>query len=67
MKDDPRPLHCRYCIFPWRRLNVDVDKFGIHVCITESQKCIAAPPGMAAITLSDDAWAAADKTPTLST
>ena len=24
-------------------------------------KCIAAPPGMAAITLSDDAWAAADK------
>ena len=40
---------------------VDVDKFGIDVCITGSQKCIAAPPGMAAITLSDDAWAAADK------
>lgn len=39
---------------------VDVDKFGIDVCITGSQ-CIAAPPGMAAITLSDDAWAAADK------
>lgn len=40
---------------------VDVDKFGIDVCITGSQKCIAAPSGMAAITLSDDAWAAADK------
>ena len=40
---------------------VDVDKFGIDVCVTGSQKCIAAPPGMAAITNSDDAWAAADK------
>ena len=40
---------------------VDVDKFGIDVCVTGSQKCIAAPPGMAAITYSDDAWAAADK------
>ena len=40
---------------------VDVEKFGIDVCVTGSQKCIAAPPGMAAITLSDDAWAAADK------
>lgn len=35
---------------------VDVDKFGIDVCVTGSQKCLAAPPGMAAITLSDDAW-----------
>ena len=40
---------------------VNVDKFGIDVCLTGSQKCIAAPPGMAAITLSDDAWAAVDK------
>ena len=35
---------------------VDVDKFGIDVCVTGSQKCLAAPPGMAAITLSDNAW-----------
>ena len=40
---------------------VDVEKFGIDVCLTGSQKCLAAPPGMAAITLSDDAWAAVDK------
>lgn len=39
---------------------VNVDKYGIDVCITGSQKCLAAPPGMAAITLSDDAWAKAD-------
>lgn len=39
---------------------VDVDKFGIDVCVTGSQKCLAAPPGMAAITLSEDAWKAVD-------
>ena len=39
---------------------VDVEKFGIDVCVTGSQKCLAAPPGMAAITLSDDAWKAVD-------
>jgi aspartate aminotransferase-like enzyme len=43
---------------------VNVDKFGIDVCLTGSQKCIAAPPGMGAITLSDDAWAAVDKVET---
>ena len=43
---------------------VDVDKYGIDVCVTGSQKCLAAPPGMAAITLSDDAWACVDKVET---
>ena len=43
---------------------VDVEKYGIDVCVTGSQKCLAAPPGMAAITLSDDAWAAVDKVET---
>ncbi|BAM70708.1 MULTISPECIES: pyridoxal-phosphate-dependent aminotransferase family protein [Methanothermobacter] len=35
---------------------VDVDAYGIDICVTGSQKCLAAPPGMAAITLSNDAW-----------
>ncbi len=39
---------------------VDVDKFGIDICVTGSQKCLAAPPGMAAITLNDDAWKVVD-------
>ena len=43
---------------------VNVEKFGIDVCLTGSQKCLAAPPGMAAITLSDDAWAAVEKVET---
>ncbi len=40
---------------------VKVDDFGIDVCVTGSQKCLAAPPGMAAITLSDDAWDKVEK------
>ncbi len=43
---------------------VNVEKFGIDVCFTGSQKCLAAPPGMSAITLSDEAWAAVDKVET---
>jgi aspartate aminotransferase-like enzyme len=42
--------------------DVQVDNFGIDMCVTGSQKCLAAPPGMAAITLNDDAWDVVDKT-----
>ena len=42
--------------------DVQVDNFGIDMCVTGSQKCLAAPPGMAAITLNDDAWEVVDKT-----
>ncbi|SCG86261.1 pyridoxal-phosphate-dependent aminotransferase family protein [Methanobacterium congolense] len=44
--------------------DVFVDGYGIDICVTGSQKCLAAPPGMAAITLSDDAWNVVDKTET---
>ncbi len=42
--------------------DVEVDKYGIDICVTGSQKCIAAPPGMAAITLSEDAWKVVENT-----
>lgn len=42
--------------------DVFVDGYNIDICVTGSQKCLAAPPGMAAITLSDDAWNVVDKT-----
>ncbi|MDR3222282.1 MAG: alanine--glyoxylate aminotransferase family protein [Methanobrevibacter sp.] len=41
--------------------HVDVDKYGIDICFTGSQKCLAAPPGMAAITVSDDGWKVIDE------
>lgn len=44
--------------------DVFVDGYGIDICVTGSQKCLAAPPGMAAITLNDDAWDVVDKTET---
>lgn len=45
---------------------VNVDKFNIDVCVTGSQKCIAAPPGLSAITVSEKAWKIIDKTETKS-
>ncbi len=41
---------------------VDVDNYGIDICVTGSQKCLAAPPGLAAITLNDEAWKVIDNT-----
>ncbi|MGZ7049422.1 MAG: pyridoxal-phosphate-dependent aminotransferase family protein [Methanobacterium sp.] len=41
--------------------DVFVDGYNIDICVTGSQKCLAAPPGMAAITVSDDAWKVIDK------
>ena len=35
---------------------VDVDKFNIDICVTGSQKCLAAPPGISAISISEKAW-----------
>lgn len=43
--------------------DVFVDGYNIDICVTGSQKCLAAPPGMSAITLSEDAWKVVDKTP----
>jgi len=42
--------------------DVAVDDYNIDICVTGSQKCLAAPPGMATITVSDDAWDVIDKT-----
>lgn len=36
--------------------DLPVDKWGIDVCITASQKCLATPPGIALISVSKDAW-----------
>lgn len=46
--------------------DVFVDGYNIDICVTGSQKCLAAPPGMAAITMSEDAWKVVDETPSSS-
>ncbi|HIQ32705.1 MAG TPA: alanine--glyoxylate aminotransferase family protein [Methanothermococcus okinawensis] len=35
---------------------VDVDRFHIDICVTGSQKCLGAPPGVSAISISEKAW-----------
>ncbi|ADG13998.1 aminotransferase class V [Methanocaldococcus infernus ME] len=40
---------------------VNVDKFNIDICVTGSQKCLAAPPGLAGITVSEKAWEVIEK------
>ncbi|GBF36623.1 MAG TPA: alanine--glyoxylate aminotransferase family protein [Methanothermococcus okinawensis] len=35
---------------------VDVDGFHIDICIAGSQKCLGAPPGISAISISEKAW-----------
>jgi len=35
-----------------------VDKWGVDICITGSQKCLACPPGLALLSISEDAWEA---------
>jgi len=36
--------------------DVRTDEWGIDICITGSQKCIAAPPGLAMLSVSERAW-----------
>jgi len=38
-----------------------VDEWGIDICVTGSQKCLACPPGLAMISLSKQAWEAIEK------
>jgi aspartate aminotransferase-like enzyme len=40
---------------------VKVDAWGVDVCITGSQKCLAAPPGLAMMSVGDKAWEAVDE------
>ncbi|MCS7136573.1 MAG: alanine--glyoxylate aminotransferase family protein [Nitrososphaerota archaeon] len=37
-------------------LPLEVDAWGIDVCVVGSQKCYAGPPGLSIITVSEDAW-----------
>ena len=39
-----------------------VDEWGVDICITGSQKCIACPPGLAMISVSEGAWDLIEKT-----
>lgn len=39
-----------------------VDEWGIDICVVGSQKCLACPPGLAMVSVSDRAWEVIEKT-----
>ena len=39
-----------------------VDKWNVDICVTGSQKCLACPPGLALISVSDKTWETIEKT-----
>jgi len=42
--------------------HLPVDEWGVDICVTGSQKCIACPPGLAMISVSEKAWEVVKKT-----
>jgi alanine-glyoxylate transaminase/serine-glyoxylate transaminase/serine-pyruvate transaminase len=42
---------------------VKMDEWGLDICISASQKCLGAPPGLAPVAISPRAWAAMDRKP----
>jgi len=44
--------------------HLPVDKWNIDLCVAGSQKCLACPPGVAVISVSEKAWETIEKTPT---
>jgi aspartate aminotransferase-like enzyme len=43
--------------------SIPVDKWGVDICMTGSQKCLAAPPGASLLSVSDDVLAYLKKSP----
>lgn len=39
-----------------------VDEWGVDICVVGSQKCLACPPGLATVSVSDRAWEVVEKT-----
>lgn len=44
-------------------VDVQVDAWGVDLCVSVANKCLAAPPGVSAITVSPRAWEAIDANP----
>jgi len=42
--------------------NLPVDKWNIDICVAGSQKCLACPPGLAVVSVSQKAWKPIEKT-----
>ena len=55
LKNYPDVVYCVDAVSSAGGMKIDTDKWGIDVCITSTQKCLALPPGLAVCTFSDKA------------
>lgn len=63
MKKYPEVVYCLDTVSSAAGTKIEVDKLGVDICITSTQKCIGLPPGMAICTISEKAVERAKKVP----
>lgn len=63
MKKYPGVIWCLDAVSSLGGAKIEVDRLGIDVCITSSQKCLGLPPGLALCSVSEKAVEAARKVP----
>ena len=51
------------CVSSVGGMPVETDAWGLDVCVTGPQKCLAGPPGLAMVSVSSAAWAMIDRNP----
>lgn len=61
MKKYPEVVWCMDTVSSMGGTKIEVDKLGVDICITSTQKCLGLPPGMAICSFSEKAAAAASK------
>ncbi len=61
MKKYPEVIFCVDAVSSLGGAKIEVDKLGIDICITSSQKCLGLPPGLSLCSISEKALEAARK------
>lgn len=59
MKKYPEVIYCLDAVSSLGGTKIEVDKLGVDICITSSQKCLGLPPGLAICSFSEKAVEAA--------
>lgn len=63
MKKYPEVVYCLDTVSSMGGTKIEVDKLGVDICITSTQKCLGLPPGMAICSFSQKAVEAAKQVP----
>ncbi|GAB4113318.1 MAG: alanine--glyoxylate aminotransferase family protein [Candidatus Caldatribacteriota bacterium] len=61
MKKYPEVIFCLDAVSSLGGVKIEVDRLGIDICITSSQKCLGLPPGLSLCSISEKALEAARK------